>query len=478
MNRFSSSAASDSALINSPDGALLSLRQIAAMLSARRNLVAGVLFVTVFITALLLAILPRSWTSSTDVFVNYKEDDPVSGQPFSALLNNSYMQTQIDLLTSQRVAEQALAQLGWMQGADYADAIARQGEAQTRADLIKTFVRNTTVESSRESRILTISYKEKSPEAARDAANAIVAAYLHITRDLALSAARARSELYNFQIEKLRHEADSIQEQLTHYQQQASIVSASEDSDIDLRQLQALNALLADVRSQRQGAEAVVSQIKSLNRSGIPIANLPEISQTPTIRELKDKINDTERRLGEVSGQLGPNHPVMRGLAQERAVLQARLENESRAALDGIGLDMQRLRAREQELTIEIAKLESKVLERRVHRDRIAAYRRQLNNVEQVYNTALQKYDSILATTNTVQPNISIMRPAELPISPSAPRVLTSIVTSIIVGMTFGLCLALLLELLHRRVRCIDDLRLDSGLTILGYIGLESQPHE
>lgn len=473
MNPQPSSPLIDSSLPQN-DGVLLSMNQVAAMLAARRRLIVFILAAIVLCTGAVLILLPRTWTASTDVFVDYRENDPISGRTFSALLDDSYMQTQIDLLKSERVASQAADALGWRSTADYADAVAREGRTATDTVMIEGVTRNTTVTSARGSRVLTVSFSAGTPEAARDMANAIVAAYLTITQEMARSSARSRSEQYTVQIEQMRREADAIQEALTHYLQQTNIVSTTEDTDVDMRQLQALNALLVETRNRRQGAEATAARVRELNGRGIDIAQLPEIAQLPSLQNLKDKINDAERRLGEVSGQYGPNHPIRRGLADERVQLQARLEREAQAALSGIDLDATRLRAQEKALAQDVSALETKILHDKVHRDRIAAYRRQLSSVEQVYNAALQKYDGLIMASNITQPNLSVLRAAEAPTKPSAPRMMQSLLASVVVGLMFGLCMALVLELAVRRVRCADDMRRGFDLPMLGSIGLAS----
>lgn len=446
------------------------------MLAARRGLILAILIAVVLGTAILLVFTPRSWTASTDVLVEYRDSDPISGRSLSALLDDSYLQTQTDLLRSQRVASQAIELIGWRDTADYADAVERDGRTATDARLLAQVTRNTTVSAARGSRVLSIAYEADSPQAARDVANAIVAAYLSITRDMALSAARSRSEQYTVQIEELRREADAVQDALTRYVRDNQIVATTDDNDVDMRRLQALNALRVEVGNRLEGAQANVERIQALSREGLSAQQLPEIAQLPTLQALKDKLSDVERRRSESAGRLGPQHPTMRGLAAERADLNARLASEARSALAGIGLEAERLRAQEARLAQDVGELQTRILEQRAHRDRIAAYRRQLLSVEQVYNAALQKYDGLLMASHIVQANLTVLRAAELPTEPSAPRVTASLLASVFVGLLLGLGVALMLELAVRRVRCADDVRSATRLPLLGQVGEHVTP--
>ncbi|MGV8617852.1 hypothetical protein ACV36Q_32515, partial [Pseudomonas aeruginosa] len=85
---------------------------------------------------LLLLVLPRVWTASSDVFIDYRENDPINGRSFSALLDESYMQTQIDMIRSQAVADHVISTLELLSGPD-----AAQG-TKAHNDLVEYIRRN------------------------------------------------------------------------------------------------------------------------------------------------------------------------------------------------------------------------------------------------------------------------------------------------------------------------------------------------
>lgn len=73
--------------------------------------------------------------------------------------------------------------------------------------------------------------------------------------------------------------------------------------------------------------------------------------------------------------------------------------------------------------------------------------------------------------SNISLPSLSVLRAAEVPSSPSRPKVRTSLVLGLLFGIMAGLALALLLELSRRRVRCLDDLERNTSLPVLGRVG-------
>lgn len=440
------------------------------MLSARRRLILVVTGTTVALTAAVLMVVPRTWTASSDIYIDYKASDPIGGRQFSAVLDESYLQTQLDILTSQAVTERVIDRLGLRQTADYRASVASLGEERAHAQLVRRIGESTQAANKRFSRVIEVSYSAEQPEEARDFVNEIVRSYMELSAQIASNAARSRSEQYNAQLEKLRKDANRIQDEQTRYQQQVGIVTLNERDEALTNELSSLTNTLATVQNQRQEAQSRQQATDTLLRSSRP-EQLPDISSQPAITDLKSKLSDAERRLSEARTVLGPNHPRTVALVSERDALQVRLAGESRAAVEARRLDASRLAGQERELRQRIAALRQTILDQKQHRDRLVAYQRELEGAERVYNAATQKYDELLMAGNISAVNLAVLRPAETPTTPSKPKRAASLAASVPVGLALGLALALLLEFGTRRLRSRDDLDRRFALPVLGQIG-------
>ena len=241
------------------------------MLAARARLVARVTLATLALTCLLLLVLPRVWTASSDVFIDYRENDPINGRSFSALLDESYMQTQIDMIRSQAVADHVISTLELLSGPD-----ASQG-TKAHNELVAYIRRNLEVVKQQNSRVLTVSFSADTPQKAREFTNAVVNSYLAVSQNISSAAARARSEQYTAQLEQLRGEVDAIQDKLTRYQQETGIVDTEQTGgDIDVRSLNDMTASMLALDSQLEAAKARNETTERLLKSGIRPEDLPE----------------------------------------------------------------------------------------------------------------------------------------------------------------------------------------------------------
>ena len=450
----------------------LSPRQIIAMLRARRQLILNVALLIFAATVIISLFLPRIWTSSTDIYIDYRENDPIAAQRLSAMLDDSYMQTQLDLLRSQRVAETVIEQLNLRELPDYRITASNDGDEKASQQLIKQLMENIEVQRLKGSRVVTVAFNGRSPGQARDYANAIVEAYIDLGEQMSFTAARSRFEQYNAQLEQLRKEVDTVQNNLTAYQQTNDILNVQEHGDQDTQKLNEMTKTLISLQSALQEARARQDATRRMLEAGYKPDEIPLVNETSVINMLKSQLGYVDRQLGDRQGALGPNHPSIRGLATERGQLLARIEKEAQAVLAGADSNIMRLNEQIAEIEASINRLRNTVLTQMVQRDRIAAFQRQLAAAQQVYNAALQKYDSLVIASNVMSPNVAILRSAELPSSPSKPNLRVNLILGLMVGLFVAVALALLLELTHRLVRIVDDMQGEPELPLIGHIGV------
>ena len=450
----------------------LSSKQLASMISARRGTIFKTLLLTMAVTIVVTLVLPKTYTASSDVFLDYKGNDPINGRLFSPMMDESYMQTQLDMIKSQAVAEKVIDALDLERTAGYREAVERSGESRAHSQLVKRINDSTMVVTRRSSRVIEVEYAADTADQSRDLANAVVRAYIELNQQISSASARSRREQYNAQLEHLRKEADSIQEKLTKYQQEVGILDPNERNDLQSRQLGDLMTSLITVQNQQQEAQARKNATDILVRGGMRIDELPEVAQRPNVNDLKSKLSDVNKRLADVQDVLGPRHPKTLALISERDDIATRIAREARSSLEAQQIDTRRLAMQEEALQKQVDTQRAKLLEQKQHRDTITSYQRQLDSVERVYNTALAKYDEILMASNINTFDLTVLRVAEAPSSHSKPLLLQNIAASILVGLALGFCLALLYELGQRRVRCEDDLVRGIHLPLIGHIGI------
>lgn len=449
----------------------LSFAQLFAILRARKFTLITVLIATVIGTFVLTQFMPKSYTATAELFIDYRANDPLAGRQFSPVLDESYMQTQVDMLKSEEVANHAIDTTKMMAREEVKKMVAADGEVKARSLLVEQVGKALEVVLRRSSRVVELRYSSDSPTHARDALNAAIQAYVDLVQRISSAPAKSRQEQYSSQLEALRQELDKIQGSITEYQQKFGIVDADERLDTESRQLTDLSGRQTTVQSQRLEAKSRRRSIESLIGSGVPAADIPEIAVQRGIPELRLRLADTEKQMAEVGSVYGRNHPRFKIVVAERDILLQRLNRESQIALNSVATDERRFDQQALALSGEIQDKQKKLLEMKKHRDVISSYQRQMESVRQIYTSAVQKYDELLMASNVNSPSLAVLRWAVAPYTHSKPKLRSNLLMSIPVGLLLGLGLVFLTELSGRRLRHIDDLERDLNIDVLGRVG-------
>jgi succinoglycan biosynthesis transport protein ExoP len=156
----------------------MNLNQFLAILKARWWVALLVLLLTVGTTLGVSLMLPKQYSATATVVIDVKPD-PIAGQ-YAGMLSPSYMATQVDVIQSDRVMRRVVRNTRLAENpqvrADWLEATGGQGEIE--AWLAARFKPSLDVRPSRESNVITISYRAPDPNFAAAVANAFVQAYI------------------------------------------------------------------------------------------------------------------------------------------------------------------------------------------------------------------------------------------------------------------------------------------------------------
>ena len=450
---------------------ILSFAQIGAMLRARRRLIMWVISLSMLMALVGTLVVPKTYIASSDLYIDYRVNDPINGRQFHPMQDESYLETQFDFLKSIQVAERVVENLKLQDTPKGQALVAKLGEARGRRAVAENIVKNIDVTTHKTSRVVEVAYSSDNPVQAKDIVNAIVRAYIELTVDMMNAPANERRDLYNAQLQNMSKQIDALQTKMTQYQQEHNIVDLDEHLDTDSKQMNALTTKLIEVQMARMEAQEKQQSLEKMLRSGSSAADIPDVVGTGNLEGLKEALSDVDAKIANARYSWGENHPKMIALEQERKALSMRMGHASGTTVASLKATVQRLTMQEQQLLHEVDDAKKKTLENKKDRDVIGSYQRQLESVQSVYHSAIQKYDEILMTSRVSISNTVVMRWAEVPDQYAKPIMKKNLLFGLIAGSVLGFALAFLFELAYRRVRCVDDLKREMAMPLLGQIG-------
>lgn len=439
--------------------------QVLTILRARKWIFLLTLGLTVATAIIVSLILPKSYTATTTLVVNFKGTDPVTGATIPAMLMPGYLKTQTEIVSSRRVARNVVEKLNLASSPVVRQQFEddTQGQGDVNDWLADRLLQSLEVEPSRESSVISISYRGADPRFAAALANAFAASYAETNLRLKVEPSQQAAAWFNEQIKGLRENLEKAQAKLSAYQREHGIIAVDERLDVETARLADLSSQVVMAQSQTFDS---LSRQRQLGQGGA--AESPDIMANPLIQGLKSQLVQAEAKFTEVSQRMQKNHPQYQAAANEVANLKTRIDEEVVKAGSSIGQAAKISQRREGDLRAALSAQKSKLLELKQQRDDIAVLTREVENAQRVYDLAMQRFSQTSMEGQANQTDVAVLNVAVPPLKPSSPRVFLNAVLSLFLGTLLGLGFALLVEMVDRRIRTADDVSVIAGLPVLG----------
>lgn len=444
----------------------MNFTQFLLILRARYKIILITLLVTVATTVSVSLLLPKTYKASTSLVLNYKGADPVTGMPLPAQLMPGYMPTQVDIITSRRVALKVIEDLKMAEGTAVQAqfAAAADGKGDIRDWLADLLLKKLDVVPSRESSVLELTYKGNDPQFVAAVANAFAAAYQQVSLQLKVEPSQKASSYFTAQIKLLREKLELAQAKLTGYQQEHGILNIDNRLDVESARLNDLSSQL--VMAQGQAMEAGSRQRQAQGGNGAS----PDVMANPIVQNIKVSLSMAEVKFADTSQKLDKNHPQYLAAKSEVDKLRSNLEEQIKLASNGVAGNAHILQQREAEVRAALTAQKAKVMSLNSARDELKVLINEMETAQRAYEGASLRYNQTNMEGQSNQTDIAVLNPAVAPLEPAGPKVLLNTLVSIFLGTMLGLGFAMLAELMNRRVRSAEDLVEALKVPVLGVV--------
>jgi polysaccharide biosynthesis transport protein len=444
----------------------MTIVQFFSILRARWKTMLLVLAAAVLGTALVNALLPKSYTSTVAVLVDVKSPDPIAGIIFPGMNSPSYMATQVDVIQSDRVSQYVVRALRLNEAAAMRDQWreATKGEGNFESWLADLLRKSLDVKPSRDSNVISVNYKAPDPKFATAMANAYAQAYIDVSLELRVEPAKQYGRFFDERSKQLREKVEQARAKLTTFQRQKGIVGADERLDVE-------NARLNELSSQMVGLQALGAETTGRQAQARSSADrLQEVLNNPLIGSLKVELSRQESRLQEIGERLGPDHPSMQELKANIAETRTRIDTETVRLGGGVAVSNSINQARLDQLRKSLEAQRVKVLRLKESRDDLAVLAADVEAAQRAYDGVNLRANQTELESRTTQTNLSVLNPASEPTQPSSPRTMLNMLLALFVGTLLAVGVAMLMELFDRRVRSAAELVHALDMPLLGVL--------
>lgn len=452
----------------------ISLTQVWAVLRYYRWIILGCMLGCAVVAGLLSKlVIDKVYEASASLYVDFEVNDPASGRDFPQMLATSYMSTQKALIESPGVLLPVIDKLGWVGKPEFAKGYVASRDGELRQYLMeKVLAEKLSVAPYKDSRLISISWQGKNPAEVARAVNTIAETYAELHLKRSLEPAQARAKEYSEQLESLRKAVDAAQAKVSAFRERSGLIDLDAKVDIEAQSLLDLNQRRLQLQEESRSAALRRQEYERQRRAnGAGEANI-EFLGNSYIQNLKTQLSGQEARLAELSKTLGPRHPEYVAVATEIASLRTRLARESELFQDSVRGDAARASGAAGGVAEATKAQRERLLEARRLQEEGASLLRELETAKTVYDRAVQGYETVLRSTATKYSNVSVVSTAPVPTRPIKPKAKVNVILGLLAGALLSLAGCLGWELLHRRIRCAEDMRDAMGEPVLAELGV------
>ena len=380
----------------------------------------------VALSVLLVLVLPNKYTAVASIVIDAKMDATVGGQAIPDTIMQGYVNTQADVVTSERVAQRVVEKLKL----DQVPELRKRWKSKTggEGDIVSWLAgylleaKRVTAEpanatATRQTNVIEITVTWPDAKMAAALANAFAETTIDTNIELKVEPAKQYSSWFNQRSAELRADLMAKQKRLSDFQNAAGIIATDEKLDDENARLNELSTQLVTIQTQRQEAQSHQKQVGDY-------ASMPEVLQSPIIQGLKDSLTTAEATQTEVAGRLGKNHPDYQAAVAEVSSLRARIAAETEKIVASLGNTTQVNVRRENDVRAALEAQKKRVMDLKHSHDAAAVLENDVVTTQRDLDAVTQRLAMSNLESLTQQTNVVQLTTAAVPVTPSSPKLL------------------------------------------------------
>lgn len=476
-----------STIVEQPKGSQIDVAWLRGALYRQRWMIGVVMVLALIAGVAITLVTAPTYEATSTLRVSPMNSTIVEGQDISEPIipsngMDNFMQTQIEIIQSRKLAEQVAKSLDFgkrydLLGADIDESRpANRTDAQWEEDKVKLAAQvlrgSVTAEVAGGAHIIAINAISEKPALAAEIANAYAEAFVQTDLRRGLESNAYAREYLQEQIEEVRGQLNEAELAANAYARGAGIVTQQTtggdeeggSSTIVGSNLASVNATFATVRANRIAAEQKWRAVANL-----PASQIPEVLDSPVVQGLTEERAKLNAELAVLRQRYNDDFPAIRDIRSRLSFIDQQVERSGADVKASIR--SQYTIARQQEAAME-AELGSVTSEALVEQDKGIEYsslEREAEALREQLKALLDRFNQINTASNLQSSSITPLDTAVVPSSPVAPSLFRNLMIAIVLGLATAGGLALVREIFVDQFRRDEDIEERLGLTFLGH---------
>jgi len=413
------------------------------------------------------------------------------GGGLSGPVDSSALRSEIDILTSRAVIDRVVDKLNLTDDPEFNT---QSGSWKTWLNLSSLFSSKDKTEEDRQEEIqkektatakavqdklvvsndgrsasIFLSFASRDPKKAAKIANTVAEEYLVDQLEAKYEVTARANKWLSDRLTTLRQQVESTERVVEDFRQKANLIQI-DGGTVATRQMEEINTQLISARAATSQAEARFRGARSMVKSGGSIEGAADVLSSPLIQKLREQEAEVRRKEAELASRYGERHPNMINARAERDDLERKIREEVQKILKSLESEVDVARAKEQQLQIDLDRLESKAGSELKDTVQLRQLQREADANRTLYESFLGRFKQTAAQQEMQLPDTRIIAHADLPVYPDFPKKWLFLIAGALLGGVFGVVAAYMVEFFDRGYRTAPQLEDNTGLPVIGQI--------
>ncbi|MCE1235020.1 MAG: GumC family protein [Hyphomicrobiales bacterium] len=407
-----------------------------------------VLALAVFVGAALAygALTPKTWRTSARVLLDPRDKQLVGADVArqSQGVELGWVETRLELVKSYDTLAAVVKAENLVDDEEILGPAARaKSSGDPVADAVRGLAEMVLVERPKENSLIDVTVSSRSPEKAAKLANAVARAFVDGLVSAKVEQVDHANSLLARQVDEMRSKMLEAEARVETYKRDHGI-AMTRGNLVEEETLRQSNENLIAARARTQEARERSERLTQVLKSGDPtVLSQSDAIGSAVISRLKIEAATATRRKVELEQSLGPRHPrVLAAAAEvERARVQVGEEVKSLAAT--ADLDYQIARANEDNARKAVERAQAHLSDASQATVGLQELENDANAQRDLYKSFVSRMQETTLQRNTQVSDARIVSPAQIPLTPFAPRTRLALALALVAGLGFGVSVAL-----------------------------------
>ncbi|SDA91942.1 GumC family protein [Mesorhizobium qingshengii] len=317
---------------------------------------------------------------------------------------------------------------------------------------ISLYLASLSVDRSGESAAMTISFVNDDAATAAKIANATARLFVEWSRDNKRQDIKDAVGFLRQQSTEVASRIAAIEGQIAKYANEHGVSSDPRD-DLLRASIQQANEQLSTARGEYTQAQARLAQVRLAAKTGDTGANVDPLLSSDFLTSLRNDEATAMRDRAQLASNYGRNHPLVQEADAKIAAVRAMISQEMLRTIAILENDVRVDEGRVDQLTKSLEASNEELRQRSLAEAKLRELNNNLTTEQKLYDLVSGRLGSLDPFSEAVAPGVRTVSAAEIPTSPSFPKLRLMVAGGFTASLVLALILVLTLESMDVRVR-------------------------